>query len=137
MYTALDAVKPETVYLIGISPVEEKTVAFLSRLAGLVKFVIRHRGGKSSVQELAVVTGQREGAVWVGLEWLAAGGHVSITGEGEAVLLSRGKGESNQYLQKELFVAVRGILEETTAYRAYFARANISALMETPARKSK
>ena len=137
LYTALEAVKPETIYLIGISPVEEKTDAFLSRLAGLVKFVIRQRGGKSSVQELAVVTGQREGAVRVSLEWLAAGGHVSIAGEGEAVLLSKGDGESNQYLQKELFIAVRGILEETAAYRAYFSRANISSLMETPARKSK
>jgi hypothetical protein len=67
--------------------------------------------------------------VRIGLEWLAAGGHVTIVPEGEAVLLSAGNGEANQYVQKELYVAVKGILEETAAYREYFSRAAIEALI--------
>jgi len=63
------------------------------------------------------------------LEWLAAGGHIAVSDEGEAVLLSTGNGEANQYAQKELYVAVKGILAETAAYREYFSRANIEALM--------
>jgi hypothetical protein len=79
-----------------------------------------------------VVTGQREGAIRLGLEWLAAGGHIAIErdGEQEAVLLARGNGELNQYLQRELYLAVRGILEETAAYRAHFQRAEAASLME-------
>ena len=87
------------------------------------------------VQELAAATSQRVIAAQIGLEWLAAGGHVSILGEGVLVLLSTGNGESNQYLQKELFVAVKGILEETAAYRAYFAHADVDALMERQTQK--
>ena len=71
----------------------------------------------------------RESAVRIGLEWMAAGGHISVTGEEDALFLSRENGEPNQYLQKELYLAVKGILEETAAYRAHFARADINNLM--------
>ncbi|MFT3893925.1 MAG: single-stranded-DNA-specific exonuclease RecJ [Anaerolineales bacterium] len=131
---ALETVKPQKVYLIGVSPAEEKTDEFLKKLAGLVKYTINQRSGNVTVQELAAVTGQRERAVRIGLEWLTAGGHVSISGEEEALLLSRGNGETNQYIQKELFVAVRGILEETAAYRLYFQRAEVDTLMGSPSR---
>jgi hypothetical protein len=63
------------------------------------------------------------------MEWLAAGGHLTIDGEEELLILSKGNGETNQYLQKELFTAVKGILEETAAYRMHFARAEVGNLM--------
>jgi len=84
-----------------------------------------------TVQQLAAATGHREGAIRLGLEWLAAGGHVSIQRDAaqEAVLLSPGNGELNQYLQRELYVAVKGILEETAAYRTHFQRADAQSLI--------
>ena len=126
---ALDIVRPKTIYVFGISPPEEKPDEFLSHLAGLCKYVINQRRGKISLSELASATAQREGAVRIGLEWLAAGGHISVVSEEDALLISKGSGETNQYLQKELYIAVRGILEETTAYRAHFAKADINNLM--------
>ncbi|MCC6300165.1 MAG: single-stranded-DNA-specific exonuclease RecJ [Anaerolineales bacterium] len=125
---ALEIVKPKIVHVFAVSPAKEKTDEFLARLAGMAKFAINNKGGKVSISELAVATAQRVSAVRIGLEWLAAGGHVSAVPEGEAVLLSAGDGEANQYLQKELYVAVRGILEETAAYRTYFARASVESL---------
>jgi DNA-binding transcriptional regulator PaaX len=115
-----------------MAPVSEKPDAFLARMAGLAKYVINQKGGRVTIGELAAVTGQREGAIRLGLEWLAAGGHVSLQrdGEQETVLLARGDGELNQYLQRELYLAVRGILEETAAYRAHFQRAEAASLME-------
>jgi hypothetical protein len=127
---ALESVKPVKVYLFAVSPQEEKTDAFLSRLAGLAKFVINQREGKATIQELAGVTGQREKAVQIGLEWLAAGGHISIESQNGTVQVSKGKGEANPYLQKELFIAVRGILEETVAYRLHFTRASSESLID-------
>ncbi|HKY55122.1 MAG TPA: single-stranded-DNA-specific exonuclease RecJ [Anaerolineales bacterium] len=135
--SALEIVNPRKLYLIGLSPAQanastqlKMTDEFLSRLAGLAKYVINQRGGKVTVQELAAEMGQRESAVRIGLEWLAAGGHVSIQNSEEAILLSGGNGESNQYLQKELYIAVKGILEETAAYRAHFARASVESLIQ-------
>jgi len=127
--TALETVKPKKVYVLGVSPNLQKTDEFLSQLAGMVKYVINNKGGKISVNELAVATAQRLSAVRIGLEWLAAGGHVAVTGENDALSLSRGSGETNQYLQKELYIAVKGILEETAAYRAHFVKADINNLM--------
>ncbi|HEY9529114.1 MAG TPA: hypothetical protein VIR02_18640, partial [Anaerolineales bacterium] len=75
-------------------------------------------------------TGQREGAIRLGLEWLAAGGHISIQREDGSVHISRGNNESNQYLQRELYLAVKGILAETAAYRAHFQRAEAESLID-------
>jgi hypothetical protein len=127
---ALETVRPKKVYLFGVSPAPEKADAFLARMAGLAKYAINQKSGNVTIGELAAATGQREGAIRLGLEWLAAGGHVSIQREDGAVFLSQGIGESNQYLQRELYIAVRGILEETAAYRAHFQRADAQSLME-------
>jgi single-stranded-DNA-specific exonuclease len=127
---ALDIVKPRRIDLIAVAPNAERADEFLARLAGLAKFVINQRGGKVTAQELAGVTGQREAAIKIGLEWLAAGGHISIEGQDGAYELSRGNGTINQYLQKELYIAVKGILAETAAYRAHFARASIESLFK-------
>src|SRR5215212_1451769 len=78
LHAALATVRPRKVYLFGVSPDPEKPDAFLARLAGLAKYVINQKGGNVTVGELAVATGQRAGAIRLGLEWLAAGGHVSI-----------------------------------------------------------
>jgi single-stranded-DNA-specific exonuclease len=130
---ALEIVNPRKVYLFGISPVSEKAEAFLSRLAGLAKYAVNQKGGKVTVGELAVVTGQREGTIRLGLEWLAAGGHISIQRDAsqETVFLSTGIGDVNQYLQRELYLAIKGILEETEAYRLHFQRAEAESLIES------
>ena len=134
----LAIVKPQKIYVVGMAPQFENTALpkitdeFLTRLAGMTKFAINNKAGKVSVQELASATAQRENVIRIGLEWLAAGGHVTMAGEAEALTLSAGKGETNQYLQKELYVAIRGILQETVAYRDYFARANLEAVMVLP-----
>ena len=127
---ALEIVKPKRIDLIAVAPAAERTDEFLARLAGLTKFVINQRGGKVTARELAGVTGQRQGAVQIGLEWLAAGGHVSIEHLEDTYLLSKGNGNTNQYLQKELYVAVKGILEETAAYRAHIGRASVDSLFK-------
>ncbi len=130
LHAALETVRPKKVYLFGVSPAPEKADTFLSRLAGLAKYVINQKNGKVTVGELAVATGQREGTIRLGLEWLAAGGHISIQRDDETVLLSTGTRDLNQYLQRELYLAVKGILEETEAYRAHFQRADAESLME-------
>jgi single-stranded-DNA-specific exonuclease len=115
----LEQVNPQKVYLVAQNPPVEKADEFLIRLAGMVKFVIAKKAGKTKISELAAATAQREITVRIGLEWLAAGGHVTVSGEDDAVLLSQGSGEGNEYVRKELYLAVKGLLEETAAYRNY------------------
>jgi len=129
LQNAMEIVKPKKIHVVGISPISKKTDEFLSHLAGMAKYAINNKEGKVLIKELASAMATRESAVRIGLEWLAAGGHVSIVPEKEAFILSSEKNDTNPYLQKELYIAVKGILEETNAYRTYFSQADINNLM--------
>ncbi len=118
---ALQIVKPKRVYVFAVSPAEDKPQEFLKRLTGLCKFALNQKGGQTSLQELTAAMAARQAAVEIGLEWLAAGGHLFLTKNEDQIVLSPGQQEKNPYLQAELFIALRGALAETAAYRAYFA----------------
>ena len=96
----------------------------------MMKFTMNQHGGKVSVRELATATAQREATIRISLEWLAAGGHIEVREEANEITLSAGDGIANQYLQRELYIAVKGLLEETTAYRNYFSRADAKSLFK-------
>jgi len=90
-------------------------------LAGLCKYTINQRGGKATLEKLTIAMAAREIAVRLGLNWLGAGGHLQVEEEAEQFIFSAGTRETNPYLQKELYIALKGILEETASYRKYFA----------------
>jgi hypothetical protein len=98
------------VYVFGVSPPEQKPEEFLTYLAGFCKFVLNKHRGKTTVHELASTCAARNSTIQVGLEWLAAGGQLSVSVEDDNVVLSNEKQEKNPYLQAELFTALRGIL---------------------------
>ncbi len=127
---ALETVKPKTIYLFAVDPPMEKADEFLSRLAGMAKYAINQRGGKVNIRELAAATAQREATIRLGLEWLGAGGHVRVRNEADEITLSAGDGIMNPYLQRELYIAVKGLLEETAAYRVHFTRAEAESLFK-------
>jgi len=119
----LGIVRPKVAHLFAVPPAEEMPEDFLNRLAGLCKFALNKKNGKTTVQELAAAMAAREIAVEIGLDWLAAGGQLTVTIEDGEVLLSKEVQAKNPYLQAELFIALRGVLNETSAYRKYFAKA--------------
>ncbi|WKZ39196.1 MAG: single-stranded-DNA-specific exonuclease RecJ [Anaerolineales bacterium] len=118
---ALEIVKPKIVHVFAVPPAEEKPDDFLKRLAGLCKFALNNKEGKTTLHELAAAMAAREIAVELGLQWLAAGGQLTVSIEDGSVLLSKETQEKNPYLQAELFTALRGVLNETSAYRKYFS----------------
>ena len=87
---------------------------------------------------LAAAAAQRETTIRLGLEWLGAGGHLKVDtlspskGEEEngELNLANSDGIANPYLQRELYIAVKGLLEETAAYRNYFSRADAESLFK-------
>jgi len=120
---ALELVNPKKVYVFAIPPAEEKPEDFLNRLTGLCKYALGNYGGKTKITKLAAAMASRESAIEIGLQWLAAGGHLSVSVEDDEISLSAEKTVTNQYLQKELYIALKGVLNETSAYRKYFATA--------------
>jgi hypothetical protein len=126
---ALDAVAPERVYLFGLDPGYGTPQEFLSRLLGLVKRALRVDEGAVTVPALAAATAQRAETVRAGLAWLAARGRVAIIDEGaEDMRLVAGDGAPTGETA-ELEAQLAALLKETRAYRAYFSRAPVEALV--------
>jgi single-stranded-DNA-specific exonuclease len=129
---ALESAAPRRVYLFGVDPQAVTAEAFLERLAGLVKYALRLGEGRLSLGALAAATGQREAAVWLGLDWLEASGHIRLLERGEAGLRFGPGSRSASPAAPALAAQLRRALEETAAYRSYFARADKENLLATP-----
>jgi single-stranded-DNA-specific exonuclease len=125
----LEKVKPEKIHLFAIHPGTDEPKAFLERLTGLVKFAINKRGGSVTLAELAAATAQREATTRLGLEWLSAGGYFDLRIEGQQLHFTAQTNPANLYLQQELFIALKGLLAETAAYRAFFTRADRAVII--------
>jgi single-stranded-DNA-specific exonuclease len=121
--SAIEIVKPRTIYILANQPGEEKTEDFLVRLAGLCKYTIKKRAGKTTIKELCAAMASREIAIQFGLEWLSAGGEISLIVQGDQISISSMKQIKNTYLQAELYIALKGILSEISAYRKYWSTA--------------
>jgi single-stranded-DNA-specific exonuclease len=126
---ALEIVKPKRIHLFAVPPAEEKPEEFINRLAGLCKYALNQRDGRTTIPELAAAMAARETAIRLGLEWLAASGQVQVEVEADQVSLSAEKAPSNPYLQAELFIALKGVLNESGAYRKYFAKVEDAGIL--------
>jgi single-stranded-DNA-specific exonuclease len=130
---ALETVDPERVYLFGLDPQIETPEQFLRRLLGLVKHAQRANQGRMDVATLAAATAQREEAVRVGLDWLAARGVVGLVEGADGLrVAASGEGASSEGSSGDLEAlqaALGALLEETRAYRSYFSRAPVEALL--------
>jgi single-stranded-DNA-specific exonuclease len=128
LHEVLRMVSPQKIYIFGVSPQAITPEEFLTKLAGLAKYVINQKSSQVSLKELAVEMSQRASAIRLGLAWLSAGGHVLTAEQDDQIILKAGNGMAEPYLQKEIYLAVKGVIEETHAYRLHFQTAPIDSL---------
>ncbi|PWH13486.1 MAG: single-stranded-DNA-specific exonuclease RecJ [Anaerolineae bacterium] len=116
---ALEQVKPEQVILICQPPEWD----FLTRLTGVIKFVMNQRQGRVSLAELASATGERIAAVRLGLEYLSKQGQITVETEvnGE-IQISAAHTQADELAAAQLKSTIKNILAETAAYRRYFGK---------------
>ncbi len=124
--SVLDAVGPACVYLVGHDPGMDEPQTFLKRLAGLVKYTIKHKGGTVQLDELAAMTAQRPETTRAGLDWLAARGQIAFADpDGGVVALSVGGTATDV---GPVTARLKRLLDESAAYRAYWRRAHPDSL---------
>jgi hypothetical protein len=107
--------QPALLVVFALDPRSDHPQAFLQRLAGLVKYSIAHNADPLDLTRLASATAQHEVTVQLGLDWLAAMG-------------MEPPGEKNPGSASILLDQIKGLLEETHAYRDYFRRMDLSQL---------
>lgn len=128
LQAALELVRPRRVYLFALDPGVDRLNPFLQRLAGLVKHALNARDGLLRLSQLAAAAAQQETTVRLGLEWLAAQGHIRILETAQDELkVATGDGVI-QPQAGELAERLRSLLQETAAYRAYFREASQETL---------
>lgn len=125
--TALQTVRPETVVVFAIDPSMDDLNAFMARLAGLVKFTLNQRAGRTSYTELAAATAQRVVAIRVGLEWLTKRGQVQVVSDAGILQLTAG-GTVDEPAALAAETRLRALLNETSAFRRHFQKADINSL---------
>jgi single-stranded-DNA-specific exonuclease len=120
---------PEKVYLFGVDPELDDLEPFLKRLAGLAKHALKAKEGRAGIEALAAATAQREATVWAGLAWLTARGYLAVASAGDdEVQLTVGTGERGPDLDR-VTARIKMLLEETSAYRVHFVRAEKATWM--------
>lgn len=124
----LAIVQPRKVYLFAVSQ-PDSAEEFVGRLAGLVKYAIHQREGRTSYAELAAATGHCVQTVRRGVGWLAAQGSINIQRESEEELvLTVGTSLKDPVEAARLWHEIQRLVEETRAYRAYFRQADKDSL---------
>jgi hypothetical protein len=127
----LARVSPKTVHLFGVDPGLDYPKGFLTRLARLVERAVNTEGGLVKLSALAAGTAQREETVRTGLAWLEGRGHIVVLEERDReIRLAPGEGSADCDLSG-LVTRLRSLLEETAAYRAFFARADAETLINS------
>ncbi len=126
---ALAVVQPRRVFLFARPAPLRGADKVLTTLAGMAKFAINQRSGRFSIAEVAAMLAHRELTIRIGLQWLAAGGHLIIKGDDDDVRVERADSAADQLLQHELHSGFASLIEETAAYRAFFGTANPRILL--------
>jgi single-stranded-DNA-specific exonuclease len=125
----LEAVSPQRLALFAVDPGLDALQAFLLRLGGLVKHVLRAGAGQVSLSTLAAKMAHETATVRLGLEWLGRKGQIEIVSlDRRRVRLREGSGvvqEGLDLVQGRL----RAQLAETAAYRSYYCHARAKRLI--------
>ncbi len=127
--SVLEKVQPQKVILFAVPPSTDEPRVFLERLAGLIKFAIRSKGGRTTVEELAAATAQREVTVRLGLEWMSAKGQIVFKFDGNALQVMGENQAATPYAVADLENGLKTALDETHAYRLHFVHANKESLI--------
>jgi single-stranded-DNA-specific exonuclease len=128
---ALALVGPNELMLFACDPGPSTPETFLEKLAGLVKFALAQRQGEFDVQAAAARTAQRRSTVETGLSLLTAKGTIVIVAKaGHLWRLEPGSGRSDPSKSADARSQLDALLEETAAYRSFFARAPVEAVIQ-------
>jgi single-stranded-DNA-specific exonuclease len=127
---AITHVHPSTVYLFN-NPVGYSTVKdVLLAVSQHVKYALNHYGGKVELARLAARCGHREATISAALDWLAAKGIVRVLNLSALEYALVSPGQVDPMALQAAKLRIKALLEDTVAYREYYARAECEILLE-------
>ncbi|GAB4502669.1 MAG: single-stranded-DNA-specific exonuclease RecJ [Anaerolineales bacterium] len=128
---ALAIVQPRRVVIFRQPPEALEAGEFLRLLMGKIKFVLNQRDGQTRLSELAAACAQTENAITWALKTLAADGQLSVEwlAEGQ-ICLQAASAAREEAAKGQAFLNLQKSLQESAAYRASFARQDLTKLLD-------
>ena len=120
LLSAMAKVNPQKVVVFAIEPGFDEPQSMLDRLAGLVKFILNKKAGKTSLSQLAAALAQRELAVRLGLEWLSLKGSLTLEIKSDGDVLLTAGGNPDLIQTEAVFSKLKNCLDEGRSYRKLF-----------------
>lgn len=120
---AIKAVNPQKIVLLNLDSSEDTPEQFLKQLTGLVRFALLNHAGKLIPDQLAGVLGQTTHSIHLGIEWLCERGNIRILEQNPEFILVAEGGVPNSSRISGTFTSLKDSLEETTAFRRFYNRA--------------
>lgn len=118
----IEKVCPSKIYLVGMDPEVNTPESFLKILTGIVKYALKSNNGRVSIHKIAAKTSHREITVKKGIKWLLSRGYIEIIEENEnEIVMKEGDKRASG---SSVINQIRILIEETSAYRTYFMRAD-------------
>ena len=121
-------VKPSKVILFGVLPVGDDEHALMNRVAGLVKYVINQKAGRTTIQELAGASAVTPRTLHTVLQIWEAMGELRIALDEDRALVSR----SNQEPIPESIRILREVLQdqltEAGSFHRYYLQAALNSI---------
>ena len=119
----LSAISPDEIYLFSSFPSEDSLKGFLDALSGMIKYCLNHYNGKTTLDSLAGALGHTIQSILVGLEWWQLHGDIKFTITENEIEISKSHHTASPEIIS-ITERVQALLEETSAFRNYFNRAN-------------
>ncbi len=124
----LSRVQPENVLVVARLSALDTPPAFMAHLMGLVKYALAHDAGQLAIADIAAAMVHRETTVRLALDWLIARGKLRTIARTDDMMVVRADNSPPRGDASDLQAALRDLLAETAAYRAFFRTAQIDAL---------
>ncbi len=120
--------QPEKVLVVARLSALDTASTFMAHLMGLIKFALAHDAGQLAIANIAAAMVHREATVRLALDWLIARGKLRTIARTEEMMVVRADNASPRADASTLQIALRDLLAETAAYRAFFRTARMDAL---------
>ena len=123
----LYTVEPKQLILGYTSQDLELSKKFMKRLVGLVKYILQHKKGVTDIYTLAILTGERELTVSLGLKYLQYQGKIRVQFIGaDRILLAASNTKRGNNSKQNL----QSLLRESRSFRDYMLNNSLEQISE-------
>ncbi len=125
----LERVQPRRVTVIAVDPNLDDLQRLMVRLGGAARSVVTHLGGEAALERVAAGCATTQEAVQVGLQFWQAQGKLSIVLEPDQAHISAVAPDPDPQSAETYQAILADLLMESRAYRGYFRRGDLQALI--------